>query len=87
MTKHHRYVQGAIDYAEADKSDPFARARALSHVYNGLARPRQLPNGDREECYYSARKNTEVRRLPAGTTFSDGSDTYESQVWRDVKVI
>lgn len=32
-------VAGAVRYAKADKSDPFALRRALSHVREGLCEP------------------------------------------------
>lgn len=90
--KLHRYVQGAIDYAAADKSDPFAKSRALSHVYNGLAgysnRTKDEINNNFaltgrervEDCYYSADRTHETRSMPDG-------EKYTVPAFRNVKVI
>lgn len=37
---HHR--QAAINYAKADRSDPFALRRALTHMNNGVASYRAI---------------------------------------------
>lgn len=51
-------IDGALAYARADKSDPFAFNRAISHIKNGIAsiRAEKGPWGRKagEDAYYSA---------------------------------
>lgn len=71
-----RLTQGALNYSLANKSDPFAYSRAMSHIKNGLCT---------DSATYEAQASSETRVLDAGMVFSDGSNTYAVTVWRDVK--
>lgn len=81
-----RMVEGARRYAAANRSDPFALARALSHVANGVAGYRWQANNEREDAFYDAKQGTEDRTLPKGQVFSDGSNKHKVVVYTDVKV-
>lgn len=63
---------GAQHYAQAEKSDPFALARARAHIKQGVA------FGPEGEGLYSAEPTTELRKTPIG-------ETYEVNVFRAVK--
>ena len=45
-----RMLNGALNYAKADRSDPFAYSRAMSHINSGVASIG--PNG--EDSFYDA---------------------------------
>lgn len=60
-----RKVNGIINYAKADKSDPFALARGFAHLRSGALNP--LSNG--EESIYSATPYEEKRTLPDGREY------------------
>lgn len=76
-------IQGARRYAQADKSDPFAFSRAMSHINSGVARPSFDGNGNRHDAYYDAQEAREKR--VSSRPFSDGSTTYDVTVYRDMK--
>ncbi|HAX40276.1 MAG TPA: hypothetical protein DCY10_05320 [Clostridiales bacterium] len=65
-TRTKRMLAGAAAYAAADKSDPFAYARAIAHIKSGVAGV--LPNGS--DAFYSAEEYPEQRTLEDGTTFN-----------------
>lgn len=65
-------VKGAYEYAKAEKSDPFALARALAHVRQGCAGP-----GD-----YDAEETTETRAIDNGR---GGIEEYQAVVYKNVK--
>lgn len=75
------YVNGARLYAAADKSDPFAFARAMAHIRSGIV-GRSLQDG--QHVMYNAEVVPETRTLPPGYQFSDGSNTYQVQSFRNV---
>lgn len=52
---HETMMAGAYAYAQADKSDPFAYARAVSHINNGVATPGSS---------YGAERYMEMRTMP-----------------------
>jgi hypothetical protein len=52
-------VQGAKDYARFDKSDPFALARAMTHIGQGLCAPLQ----DGRDSHYSADSSIEDGKI------------------------
>jgi len=58
-------IKGARDYALADKSDPFAYNRAMSHTMNGIA----SYLGQSGPGYYEAEAYQEERRLLDGTKY------------------
>lgn len=58
--------QSAKLYALADPSDPFAYARAMTHLGNGVA---EYANAQGQEAYYSAVEGSEARVLPDGTGY------------------
>lgn len=62
-------LRSAQDYAAAERSDPFALARALTHLRSGVASA---------DARYEAEEGTETRALPNGRTF-------QVVVWRNVK--
>lgn len=55
-----RAINGAIAFAAADRSDPFARNRAISHVHNGLV-TRDHKTG--ELLGYQAEQTMETRTI------------------------
>jgi len=73
-----RKVEGAKQFARAQRSDPFAFARAMAHIRIGICEPYH-DNRKRKmvDCNYEAKPTTVTRPLPEGVTFADGSDTYE----------
>lgn len=62
-------------YAAADKSDPFAYARARTHNANQVSRG-STKHGD--HCYYDAEEGSETRKLPDGTLYQ--APVYHSMV-------
>lgn len=62
-----RLMDGARNYALADRSDPFAYARIMTHVGNGIA---SIGAKDDDDRIYSAEPYRETRHLPDGTAFS-----------------
>lgn len=46
-----RMIHGAINYANADRSDPFAFARAIAHIKCGVA---SVNNATQQKGYYDA---------------------------------
>jgi hypothetical protein len=68
-----RRVAGAIRFAAANPSDPFAFSRAITHINNGLSGP----NARHERLDYDAEKASETRQLPDGTE-------YQAEVYRNV---
>ena len=54
----HRMYEGAEVYARADKSDPFAYRRAISHIKNGFA---SVTNDKGQAAYYDAEQVVEHR--------------------------
>lgn len=69
-----RALRGAVDYAKADRSDPFAFSRAMTHLQVGVCNPRF--HGTRVDCLYEAESVIETRQLRKGVSFSDGSNKY-----------
>jgi len=66
-------------YAAADASDPFAYARAMTHLGNGTA---CYTNGDGQEAFYSAEEYSETRQLPNGPNGEKGEE-YQATVYRN----
>lgn len=58
-----RMIDGAINYARADKSDPFALRRAMAHLRSGIA---TFANGQGQEAFYSAEEYTETKSYTDG---------------------
>lgn len=70
-----RLNEGAKNYALADKSDPFAYNRAMTHVNNGIS----TVNG---EAYYQAEPYKEERTLVK----TDGSkENYFVDAYKNIK--
>jgi hypothetical protein len=65
--------RAALAYAESEASDPFALARAMTHLANGIC---QFSNAAGDGAYYSAEEGNEARVLPDGTA-------YQAKVWRN----
>jgi len=80
VEKFQRRVEAAKRYAAADRSDPFALARAIAHLRNGIAG--SLQNGD--EAIYDASEFTETRQLPPGVTLSNGDTAFEVKAYRNI---
>jgi hypothetical protein len=55
-----QFDEAAERYALADNSDPFAFARAKTHLANGIA---SFANANGEAAYYSADEGTELRQI------------------------
>jgi hypothetical protein len=61
-----RRIEAAKRYAQADRSDPFAYARAMTHISNGIA---AHFTGQGKESFYDADKAQETRKLPDGREY------------------
>jgi hypothetical protein len=66
MRHHNSRVDAAKRYALADKSDPFAFSRAMSHMKNGVCG--FLNNG--QDAFYTADPIQVTRTLPDGTKYA-----------------
>lgn len=75
-----RWMDGAERYARADRSDPFALARAMTHIRNGIVGLRS----DGYEACYSADEHMETRTLPDGMKFSNGDTDYQVRTYRNI---
>jgi hypothetical protein len=77
----------ALHYAHADRSDPFAFSRALTHLKSGIASYRPDIDDDRRLVLssYSASPAQETRKLPEGKKFSDGTTEYRVTTYRNMK--
>lgn len=63
-----RYVKAAERYAKADRSDPFALARALTHVRTNVVG--YVDRGrDVSDALYDATPHTEMRKSPSGELY------------------
>ena len=60
-----RQYDASLRYAEAEKSDPFAFRRALSHMRHGLTKPLQ----DGRDAHYDADSSFELRRTAHGEEY------------------
>lgn len=69
-----RQVEAAKRYAASDRSDPFAYARAMTHLQNGICR---TPDSQHQAAIYDAEPFEETRVLP------DGRE-YHATVYRNV---
>lgn len=79
MSQHSRNLpEQARLYALADKSDPFAYNRAMSHLASGISTTFRGYGQDADkEAFYSAEEATETRLLP------DGRE-YQATVYRNM---
>lgn len=75
-TRRTRLVEGARNYAMADKSDPFCFARAMTHLNQGVVGY----DADGNEAIYTADAATEMRPSPMGD-----NTNYPVTVYRNVK--
>jgi len=78
-------LQGARVYAMADRSDPFAFDRAMTHVSLGIADVGFSANNDPSDRFYQAEQIVEERTLHGGVTFSDGSKKFSVLGFRNMK--
>jgi hypothetical protein len=69
-----RMLEGARNYAAADRTDPFAYARALTHIRTGIAGLTHTG----EDGFYKADPYTEERYLPDGRP-------YQATVYRNLQ--
>lgn len=77
-----RLINGARNYALADRSDPFAFARCMTHVNNGIA---SIGSGrDGEDHCYSAEAYQEKRSLPRKPDGTPG-DIYEVTAYKTMR--
>ena len=60
-----RIIDGARAYAAADRSDPFAFNRAMSHMKNGIS----SVGARGEDAFYKAEPYQETRYLPDGREY------------------
>ncbi len=65
--------RAAKAYAESEASDPWAYARAMTHLANGIV---EFSNANGDGAFYSAEEGVETRVLPDGTE-------YQARVWRN----
>jgi len=73
-----KMLESAKRYAEYDKSDPFAYARARSHILQGIATPY---NSQGQEAFYGADPFQE------GRSYTDGGGRiaeYSVTVYRNI---
>ncbi len=85
QTIRQKQIEGARLYAKADRSDPFAFSRAMSHINNGLCKAYiKDENRFQEAVLYNAKQAMEIHTLPPGHHFSDGSTEYQVTVYREV---
>lgn len=77
LTMERRLHEGAKRYAAADKSDPFAYSRAMSHIASGSASYDKDFNPD-----YWADDAFETRRLPNGPDGTLGEE-YTVNVYKN----
>jgi hypothetical protein len=66
-------------YAQSEASDPFAYARAMTHLQNGVA---EYANHNGEGAFYSAEECSETRKLPDGPNGEAGEE-YQATVYRN----
>jgi hypothetical protein len=68
--EYNEMVQGARHYAAADRTDPFAFSRAMSHVKNGVASYRRGDNQDYDisagPAFYNATPFRDQRAVKIG---------------------
>ena len=73
-----RILEGAKNYAAFDRSDPFALARCMLHIRNGIAGVIDVGPATGEDAIYSADPFRETRHLPSG-------EAYFITVFRNIK--
>jgi hypothetical protein len=71
-------VAAAERYAKADNSDPFAYARAMAHLRNGVA---EYSNKDGQATFYSAELHYEPRaiKMPNGQVLEWQAEVYRNR--------
>lgn len=62
-------IAAAHRYAAANKSDPFALRRALSHISSGVAGMRLDDGGNKIPATYDAERTMVERTLPSGEKY------------------
>lgn len=77
-----RLDEAAKRYAAADPSDPFALARARTHLRNGLAGVSMGPDGKVLYAPYDAEPSRELRRIERadGSALEWDAITYRNRV-------
>lgn len=65
-----QWIEGAKNYALADKSDPFTFSRVMSHLENGVCHPDMTP--------YEAELDFEERK-------TEYSESYRVPTYKNVK--
>lgn len=60
---------GALNYARAEHSDPFAYARAALHIRNGIAGERINAAHEYEDAFYDAVPRQEKRMTVLGVEY------------------
>ena len=80
-----RMIEGAKKYALADRTDPFAMARMVTHIDNGVAAVHRGPNAEYDLAAGPAFYNAEVYREPRKIVGSDGKEqVFDVMVFRNV---
>ena len=69
------------NYADANKSDPFAYSRAMTHTLNGLCD--NLSSA--EDCRYKAEPVLETRIFPVASPLYPNGQTYTVTVYRNIQ--
>ncbi len=78
-----RMIEGAKRYALANRSDPFALQRAMSHLECGVAGYRHQPNGQRDDAFYDAEPEIEQRKI---VNMAGETETYNVIAFKNVRV-
>ena len=76
-----RAIAGAKRFAAADRSDPFAFNRAITHINNGIV----SAHGDGGDSIYDAEETVETRHLPPGIILSNGDTSYQVPGFKNIK--
>lgn len=80
-----RMIDGAKKYALADRTDPFAFRRMVTHIDNGVASVHRGLNKDYDLAAGPAFYNAETYREPRKIVGSDGQEqVFDIMVFRNV---
>lgn len=82
MTTRAIMIEGAKRYARADRSDPFSFNRAMSHIDKGICGTGEAEDG--RPFYYDAQRTSERQYLEPGCVFSDGTNEYVIEAYKNV---
>lgn len=75
--------QLALNYAAADRSDPFTYNRIMAHIKSGLCDDKPAGQGELLDCRYKAEPHQETRQLPPSPLHPDGQE-YQVTVYKNL---